>query len=41
MKYLILALLALSTFGTLAAQSTAEATVKKNEALSRVPLEDR
>ncbi|MDX2069433.1 MAG: DUF1573 domain-containing protein [Haliscomenobacter sp.] len=31
MKYLILALLALSTFGTLAAQNTAEANMKKNE----------
>jgi Protein of unknown function (DUF1573) len=31
MKYLILALLALSTFGTISAQNTAEATVKKTE----------
>lgn len=36
MKYLILALLALSTCGTLAAQSTADAsTLKKNEAAAK------
>ena len=35
MKYLILALLALGTLGTLTAQNTAEATVKKNEASAK------